>query len=61
MGVFIFPPHLFNAATLSWETAATLVSVNTKNIKIMKISQEDAILIFNKNLYLSRDVMHEAV
>ena len=42
MGVFIFPPHLFSAPILPWETVKTQISVK---IKIMKLSQKLAILI----------------
>ena len=29
-GVFIFPPHLFNATTLPWEIVKTLISAKIK-------------------------------
>ena len=58
--VFIFPPHLFRALTLPSEIVETKILVKIK--QIMKISQEDRILIIN--LYLSkrygaRRLLHE--
>ena len=49
--IFIFPSHLSCTSTLPWETVKTQISVKKKD-KIMKISQEDVILI--KNLYLPK-------
>ena len=48
--VFIFPPHLFCAPTLPWETVKTWISVKIK--RNHEISQKHAILI--TNLYLSK-------